>query len=146
MRVSLMVAALLLGLAPLPAAAADPPVQNRYVPVEEAPWYHEAPDVPVELAPLWGERAKGEAGTLLRAPAGFKSGLHSHTADYWALVVTGEWAHWVPSTGEGRGVRLSPGAHWTQARTQLHEDACVSKTPCVIFLFNRDPYVTEFAK
>jgi hypothetical protein len=39
---------------------------------------------------------------------------------------------------------LEPGAHWTQIHAQLHQDACVSKVPCVIFLFNRDSYVTEF--
>jgi hypothetical protein len=146
MRKIIAAAAVVVGLAALPAMAADPPVQNRYIPPDKTPWYNEAPNVPVDLAPLLGDRAKGEAGTLLRAPGGFDSGPHSHTADYWAIVVEGEWAHWVPSTGEGRGVRLLPGAFWTQVHTQLHQDACLSKTPCVIFLFNRDPYVTEYPK
>ena len=61
-----------------------------------------------------GESREGEAGTLLRTPGGFDSGLHSHTADYWAVVVQGTWKHWVPSTGEGVGLKLEPGAHWTQ--------------------------------
>ena len=119
---------------------------NHYVPADKLPWHKEAPSLPVELAPLWGDRVQGEAGTLLRTPAGFDSGLHWHTADYWAVVVQGTWKHWVPSTGEGVGLTLEPGAHWTQIRTQPHQDACVSKTPCVIFLFNKDPYVTEFPK
>jgi hypothetical protein len=117
---------------------------NRYIPADKLPWYKESPHLPVELAPLWGTRTEGEAGTLLRTPPGFDSGLHSHTADYWALVVQGTWKHWVPSTGEGVGLSLEPGAHWTQIHAQLHQDACVSKVPCVIFLFNRDSYVTEF--
>ena len=25
----------------------------------------------------------------------------------------GTWKHWVPSTGEGVGLKLEPGAHWT---------------------------------
>ena len=29
-------------------------------------------------------------------------------------------------------------------KTQLHEDACVSDVPCIIFLFNKAPYVTEY--
>jgi hypothetical protein len=127
-------------------ALAQPTMDNRYVPAHKLPWYREAPGIPAELAPLWGNRALGEAGTLLRTPGGFKSGLHSHTADYWAVVVQGTWRHWVPSTGEGNGITLSPGAFWTQKRTQLHEDACVSEEPCVIFLFNKAPYVTEFPK
>lgn len=136
----------LLALGASPALAAEPLAGNRYAPTDRLPWYREAPNLPVELAPLWGDRSKAEAGTLLRTPAGFDSGSHNHTADYWAVVVEGEWAHWVPSTGEGKGVRLKPGAHWTQIKDQWHQDACVSKTPCVIFLFNRDPYVTNFPK
>ena len=56
-------------------------VANRYVPADALPWYKESPDLPVDLAPLWGNRANGEAGTLLRTPPGFDSGPHSHTAD-----------------------------------------------------------------
>jgi hypothetical protein len=119
---------------------------NRYITADRTPWYVEAPGVPVKLAKLWGDRTAGEAGTLLTAPAGFHAGLHSHTADYWAVVVQGTWQHLVPSTGEGKGLRLEPGAFWTQKHTELHDDWCISKTPCVIFLFNKDPYVTEFPK
>jgi hypothetical protein len=142
----LEIAALVLVFFHVGASRAETPVPNHYLPVEKLPWYQEAPGVPVKLAPLWGDRVKGEAGTLLNAPAGFKSGLHSHTANYWAVVVEGTWEHWVPSTGEGKGIRLTPGAHWTQMHTQPHEDACVSSTPCTIFLFNKAPYKTEFPK
>lgn len=128
------------------AVVAQQTVTNRYIPVNKLPWYKESPELPVELAPLWGTRTQGEAGTLLRAPPGFESGLHSHTADYWAVVVQGTWKHWVPTTGEGVGLTFEPGAHWTQIHTELHQDACVSKVPCVIFLFNKNPYVTEFPK
>jgi hypothetical protein len=126
-----------------PAAAQ---LSNHFVPADKLPWYREAPNIPAELAPLWGDRSKGEAGTYLRVPAGFDAPLHYHTADYWAIVVQGEWAHWVPATGEGKGVRLLPGAHWTQVKNQPHKDACLSKSPCIIFLFNRDPYETKFVK
>jgi hypothetical protein len=128
------------------AVVAQQQVENYYFTADKLPWHKESPTMPVELAPLWGARAKGEAGTLLRVPGGFESGLHSHTADYWAVVVQGTWKHWVPSTGEGVGLKLDVGAHWTQIHTQLHQDACVSKVPCVIFLFNKNPYETEFPK
>jgi hypothetical protein len=116
---------------------------NNYVPADKIPWVDET-GAPVQLGSLWGDRASGEAGTLLRTPAGFKAGPHSHTADYWAVVIEGVWEHWVPSTGEGTGIRLESGSHWTQVKTQVHEDACVSDVPCVIFLFNKTPYATEF--
>jgi hypothetical protein len=126
------------------AFAQDRPTPgNHYLPADRVPWIGEA-GAPVQLGALWGNRAREEAGTLLRTPPGFRSGLHSHTADYWAVVVQGAWEHWVPSTGEGAGMRLEPTAHWTQVKTQLHEDACVSDVPCIIFLFNKTPYVTEY--
>jgi hypothetical protein len=137
------VAALSLGLGATQGVA-QPGIENRYIPADKLPWYREAPSLPVQLAPLWGDRAKGEAGTLLQTPGGFVSGPHSHTADYWAIVVRGRWKHWVASTGEGVGLTLAPGAFWTQKHTQVHEDACISKEPCVVFLFNKNPYLTEF--
>jgi hypothetical protein len=69
------------------AVVAQQKLLNRYIPANQLPWYKESPALPVELAALWGDRANGEAGTLLRTPPGFDSGLHSHTADYWAVVV-----------------------------------------------------------
>jgi hypothetical protein len=120
-------------------------VANFILPADKLPWYKESPKLPVELASLWGARDQGEAGTLLRTAPGFESGLHSHTANYWAVLLQGTWKHWVPETGEGVGVLLEPGAHWRQAHTQPHQDACVSKIPCVVFLFNKDPYETQFA-
>jgi hypothetical protein len=116
---------------------------NHYLPANKIPWSAEA-GAPVQLGALWGDRARGEAGTLLRTPPGFRSGAHSHTADYWAVVVQGAWEHWVPATGEGKGIRLESGSHWTQVKTQLHEDACVSDISCIIFLFNKTPYVTQY--
>jgi hypothetical protein len=132
--------AIALVLAAQPAAHAAPSdPHNRYVPVDKLPWYKEGPNLPTELAPLWGDRSKGEAGTYLRVPGGFEAPLHYHTADYWAVVIQGEWEHWVPSTGEGKGIRLATGAFWTKVKTQPHKDRCRSATACIIFLFNRDP-------
>lgn len=116
--------------------------ENTYLPVEKAPYALEAPDQPQQLASLWGRRATGPAGTLLKVPAGFRAPIHAHTADYRAVVIEGRWSHWVPETGEGEGIELLPGAYWTQKADQMHADACVSDTECVILLINYDPYVT----
>lgn len=140
---SLCSATLLLAVAG-PAAAA--PMENTYIPTSKTPWKLEAPGADPRLAALWGRREAEQAGTLLNVPAGFKSGIHAHTADYRAIVVQGEWVHQVPSTGEGVGVQLLPGAYWTQMRDQWHLDECVSPTPCTIFLFNEAPYRTYFEK
>jgi quercetin dioxygenase-like cupin family protein len=116
--------------------------ENVFLPAEEIPYALEAPDQPQQLGPLWGDRAVEPAGTLLKVPAGFRAPLHAHTADYRGVVIEGRWAHWVPETGEGEGVELPPGSYWTQKADQMHGDACVSETECVILLINEDSYVT----
>jgi quercetin dioxygenase-like cupin family protein len=120
--------------------------ENTYVPAEKIPYAIEAPGQPQQLGPLWGKRAEGPAGTLLKVPAGFRAPIHAHTADYRAVVIEGQWTHWVPETGEGKGIELSPGSYWTQKADQMHADACVSETSCVILLINDDPYRTYLPK
>jgi len=130
------------GLSAGQAASEQEPLENEYVPAERIPFAFEAPGQPQQLGPLWGRRAAGPAGTLLKVPAGFRAPIHAHTADYRAVVITGVWTHWVPETNEGQGLELRPGAYWTQKADQMHGDACVSDTECVILLINEDPYET----
>jgi len=69
--------ALALAAQPAPSAHAAPSdAHNRYIPVDKLPWYREAPNIPAELAPLWGDRSNGEAGTYFRVPAGWEAPLH----------------------------------------------------------------------
>lgn len=125
-----------------PAAA----IENVYVPDKAVPYALEAPDQPQQLGSLWGRRAEGPAGTLLKVPAGFRAPVHAHTADYRGVVIKGLWTHWVPETGEGEGIELPPGSYWTQKADQMHADACISEVECVILLLNEDPYETYLPK
>jgi quercetin dioxygenase-like cupin family protein len=122
----------------LPVLALD----NSFLPAAAIPYAFEAEGQPQQLGSLWGDRAVGPAGTLLKVPGGFRAPIHAHTADYRAVVIEGRWAHWVPETGEGERIELAPGSYWTQRADQPHADACVSATECVILLINDDPYVT----
>ena len=115
------------------------------MPAEEVPFVHEAPDQPQQLGPLWGTRSNGPAGTLLRFPRGFVAPVHAHTADYRAVVIKGTWKHWLPGDTEGRGPELKAGSYWTQKADQMHADACVSESDCVILIINEDPYETYLA-
>jgi hypothetical protein len=68
-------------------------LEDSYLPTGNIPYATEAPDQPQRLGPLWGERAKGPAGTLLKVPGNWRA-VHAHTADYRAVVIQGLWAHW----------------------------------------------------
>ena len=63
------------------------------VPVSAMKWVPNAPGSPVQIAALWGDRTKGDYGMLLKMPAGFEAGRHSHTGDYHAVAVQGTWVH-----------------------------------------------------
>jgi hypothetical protein len=126
-----------------PAAAAEPSGPDVIIPFAEVAFADEAPGQPQRLGKLWGERANGPAGTYLRTPGGFEAPLHSHTADYRAVVIQGAWSHWIPEQGQASGEPLPVGSYWTQRADQPHKDACLSDEPCVILLINRDPYVTN---
>lgn len=116
--------------------------EQTLVPAERIPWAVEAPGQPQRLGSLWGERSTGQAGTLLRVPGGFIAPVHSHTADYRAVVIEGTWKHWFDDDTSAPAAELRPGSYWTQAADEWHADACVSATPCTILLINSEPYTT----
>jgi hypothetical protein len=111
-------------------------------PAQRIPWAVEAPGQPQRLGKLWGNRATGPAGTLLKVPGGFVAPVHTHTADYRAVVIEGVWKHWPEGSTAAKAVPLRPGSYWTQKARKWHADACVSKAPCTILLINTDPYRT----
>ncbi|TPM21441.1 DUF4437 domain-containing protein [Mesorhizobium sp. B2-3-6] len=121
-------------------------LEDSYLPASKIPYVSEAPDQPQRLGPLWGERAKGPAGTLLKVPGNWHAPVHAHTADYRAVVIQGLWAHWQMDGGEASKVELPPGSYWTQKANEMHADACLSKTECVILLINTEPYETYLPK
>lgn len=133
-----IVAALTIGLM-APSFAAE----DVIMPYPEIKFDYEAAGQPQQLGPLWGVRAQGPAGTYLKTPGGFDAPLHTHTADYHAIVIKGVWSHWVPGKGETKGEPLPVGSYWTQKADEPHKDACVSAEECVILLINQTPYETK---
>jgi hypothetical protein len=98
-------------------------------------WRKQAPDLPIMISELWGDRARdGGYGELVQVPPGFDSRLHAHTADFHGVLVKGTWVH-VDESGKGSNVPLKPGSYIRQAGGGMHVDRCVSKEPCVLFLF-----------
>ena len=131
-----------LAILPGPAFA----LEDSYLPADKIPCAVEAPGQPQRLGPLWGSRAKGPAGTLLKVPGNWRAPVHAHTADYRAVVIKGLWAHWQKEGGEATKVELPPGSYWTQKADEMHDDACLSDTECVILLINDTPYETYLPK
>jgi hypothetical protein len=102
---------------------------------DQLPWRKQAPDLPILISELWGNRERdGGFGELVQVPAGFDSGPHAHSGDFHGVLVKGTWVH-VDENGRGASIPLAPGSYIRQAGRGLHVDRCVSKEPCVLFLF-----------
>lgn len=80
----------------------------------------------------YGDLTKGAHGTFIRMPAGFVSALHTHTEDYFGVVIQGVGVN----TQNGRNdAELPVGSYWLQKGGEPHVTKCVSKTDCLFFIY-----------
>jgi hypothetical protein len=94
-------------------------------------WQDYAPGVPLKVAVLWGDRAKGEYGMLLKMPAGFEAGMHAHTGDYYGINVQGTWVHTFEG---GESKELAVGSYVMQPGKAFHNDSCKGTQDCILFI------------
>jgi anti-sigma factor ChrR (cupin superfamily) len=111
------------------------PKADKVIPAGETEWKPldpKSPDGP-QLAVLWGSAEKAPYGFLLRVKAGTEFPRHSHTHDYDAVVIEGEWRH---TYGDEADAPVVPaGSHWHQPGKQVHGDACASTSgECIILV------------
>ncbi|MFL9880981.1 DUF4437 domain-containing protein [Herbaspirillum rhizosphaerae] len=85
----------------------------------------------LKAGPAYGNLANGRHGTFVRAPAGFKSAPHTHTEDYYAVVLKGVGANYQAG---GKAVPLPVGSYWFQRGEESHVTECISDTDCLFFL------------
>ena len=79
----------------------------------------------------WKEE-NGHHGDVIRFPAGFDSGPHTHTATYRGVVIQGVLMN--PSEGETESVRLPAGSTWFVAGSVIHSTKCVSDEDCLFYV------------
>lgn len=92
-----------------------------------------------QIAMMFGDFAKkAPVGFLFKVPPGFRPGPHTHTADYYSVVIQGTVHDFAPGGDEGKG--MIPGGHWFQAGRVAHDNHCASAIPCVIFIYSPEGY------
>ena len=79
----------------------------------------------------WKENG-GRHGDVVRFPAGFDSGPHTHTVSYRGVVIQGELMN--PAKGKSTSVRLPPGSTWFVAGGVVHSTKCVSDQECIFYI------------
>ena len=92
--------------------------------------------------PVYGNLSKGPHGTFIRMPAGFVSHTHTHTGDYWGIVISGVGANGLPGSAD---VQLPAGSYWYQKGGEAHVTKCLSGSECLFFISQDTPfdYVAE---
>jgi hypothetical protein len=81
--------------------------------------------------PAYGDMQHGRHGTFVHMPHGFISPVHTHTEDYYAVVLKGVGANELPG---GKVVPLPVGSYWFQKGEEPHVTQCLSKQACLLFI------------
>jgi hypothetical protein len=85
----------------------------------------------IDLLDIYGNGKTGQHGTFMRFTPGFFSHVHTHTYDYYGVVITGVVENYNPGKPQ---VKMGPGSYWYQKGLEPHITACVSKEPCLTWV------------
>lgn len=85
----------------------------------------------LNAGPAYGDLSKGPHGTFIKMPAGFVSPVHTHTEDYWGVVISGVAANGLPGS---KDVQLPVGSYWFQKGGEAHVTKCLSPNECIFFI------------
>lgn len=79
----------------------------------------------------WSDPKTGAHGSMTRFDYGFVSPLHTHTHDYYGVVIKGVMENYEVGV---KPVKLGPGSYWYQIGKKSHTTACLTKGGCLVFL------------
>lgn len=85
----------------------------------------------IKMAPAYGDRSKGAHGTFGQFAPNFITPLHTHSAAYDGVVISGVMTN--PFEGEENPPKMGPGSYWHVPAESVHATACVSDTPCEFY-------------
>src|SRR5215471_2288788 len=93
--------------------------------------WSEVPDTGgVQVAPLWGEMMKGAHGMMAKFPPGNAHPLHTHTADFKVVVISGGFTYG-PEGGPEK--TYGPGSYLMIPGGTKHTSGCAAGAPCIMF-------------
>ena len=94
----------------------------------------------VLVGAAFGDMATGPHGTFVRYPPGYVTLPHTHTEDYYAVVISGVVTNYQPEKNEDQ-TPLSAGSYWFQRAGEVHVTRCLSDDGCLFFLTMRGKFV-----
>jgi Domain of unknown function (DUF4437) len=130
MSVTRSVAVGFAGALAVSAAIATDSGPSKDLPVTKLKFF-EVGGGPLQAAAAYGDLQKGPHGTFIKMPAGFVSLPHTHTEDYYAVVISGVGASGRPGAPD---VELPAGSYWFQKGKEVHVTKCLSANECIFFI------------
>jgi quercetin dioxygenase-like cupin family protein len=103
------------------------------VPHEELEWVEVAPFV--HMSTVNGDMDKGKHGTMGKMKPGMKTPVHTHSAAYHGVVISGTMTHQFGD--EKDPPKLTAGSYWYVPAGKEHFTTCYPEAPC-IFYFHSD--------
>ena len=101
------------------------------VPAGDLKWKDTGPDTPgVQIAAVAGDPTKGAGKFFVKLPSGFSVGMHHHTADHFAVVVSGT----VVQNVDGQDVTFPPGSYFSYVGKKQHTTKCTDPGGCIIYV------------
>jgi len=119
----------------------DSPVQKKATVTRttDLEWYDAGLGGDIKISPVHGNIQKGEHSTIVRFPAGTITPMHTHSHDYYGIVISGNLKHPVKGQPE-TDISLPPGSHWFMPANIEHVTECEPGVECVVMLTQEKPF------
>jgi quercetin dioxygenase-like cupin family protein len=127
------------GLAVAKGGAGKAPVLTALAEAKWTPLMKEGP-LPA-FSDIQGDGSKSAHFSYLKLPAGFTSPPHSHSSDYWSVLIQGKMTHWAANGGsEADAKQLGVGdLTFMPAKTE-HISKCFPGTECVMAVVQKGKF------
>jgi hypothetical protein len=139
LTICLTLSAFALGSAIAKGAAPKAPELSNLKDVTWTPLMKEGP-LPA-VAPINGDGMKGAYEGYLKLPAGFESPPHSHTNEYWSVLVQGKMTHWAADGGSEKDAKVLGVGDLTHMPAKLvHISKCFPGADCVMAVYQKGKF------
>lgn len=109
----------------------------------DIPWKPSNPKAPqgVMVHLLSSNDETGAFNAIVKVPAGLKIPLHTHSAEFSAVTLSGGMVH---AAQTGTDTPLAKGSMWVQPANEPHVDECQGEEDCVFMVFFKGAIDTTF--
>lgn len=90
------------------------------------------------LSAIEGDPMAGPFFAYMKLPAGFESPAHTHSNDYWAVLVQGKMTHWATEGGSEAGAKQLGVGDLTHMPAHIpHVSKCYPGEDCVMVVMEK---------